>query len=572
MPPLAELPKEQRQLAERLQAALGAGFAVEGVLGSGGFAVVFRVRDLGLKRELAVKVLNPDMITSSTVRERFQREAETIAQLSHPNIVPLHFVGRHEDLLYLAMPCVQGGTLADRLKESGPLPIASAVRVLTEVASALGYAHQRGIVHRDVKPQNVLLDADSGHCLVSDFGIARTQDSAALTSSGLIVGTAAYLSPEQLNGERGDSRVDLYALGVLGYEILTGKLPVEGPSPAAIMMRRMTGKPPSPSAVRAEVPAALDRAIVKCLAPEAGDRFQTSGELLAALDSGLSGATSMVMPWGRSRRVTRWTRIAIGAGAAVLVLGLGTARLIRSRQVQAELPASSGGARADLVVIAAGEYQIGSGTDPGRARPAHFVRLDSFAIARREATVRDYAAFARGSGAAVPWTSPPADSSLPVTMVSWADADRFCAWRYREAQGGGGRLPTEEEWEAAARGASGRIAPWPAGGAGVRANLASAGRGSAAPVGSYPLGDSPEGVSDLLGNVWEWTSSPMAAYPGGPAMADSLRNYRVIRGGAFDTADREATPWLRGYSRPAGTAAELAHTGIRCARSLAGGR
>src|ERR1043165_6993335 len=159
-PPTPDEPNVD-DLAQRLQAALGEQYKVEKPLGAGGFAVVYLVRDLSLKRSLAVKVLSPDLITSKTVLERFRREAETVAQLSHPNIVPLHFIGQKDDLLYLAMACVDVGSVADRLVREGPLPIADASRILAEVASALAHAHKRGVIHRDIKPQNVLVDAES---------------------------------------------------------------------------------------------------------------------------------------------------------------------------------------------------------------------------------------------------------------------------------------------------------------------------------------------------------------------------------------------------------------------------
>src|SRR5437016_4729610 len=149
------------ELTKRVTAALGEAYHIERVLGAGGFAVVYQVRDLTLKRALAIKVLSPDLITSHTVLERFRREAETIAQLSHPHIVPLHFMGEKDELFYLAMACVDGGSLSDRLKR-GPLPVAEVRRALIEVAGALAYAHKRGVVHRDIKPQNILVDAESG--------------------------------------------------------------------------------------------------------------------------------------------------------------------------------------------------------------------------------------------------------------------------------------------------------------------------------------------------------------------------------------------------------------------------
>ena len=295
---------DARELADRLQRALGDRFRVERVLGTGGFAVVFRVSDLDLKRDLAVKVLNPDIITSPKVRERFQREAEIIARLSHPHIIPLHFVGRDQELLYLAMPCVVGGSLADRLESAGPLPINDAMRIVGEVASALAFAHKRGVVHRDVKPQNVLLDAESGHCLVTDFGIARAENTTSLTSSGFIVGTPAYLSPEQFNGEHSDHRADLYALGVMAYEMVSGRLPFEGVTPSAILVRRMEGPPVPLRSLRPDVPPSLDRIVAKCLELRPADRFQSAADVVATLDAGSNGGTEILVPSGVSRART----------------------------------------------------------------------------------------------------------------------------------------------------------------------------------------------------------------------------------------------------------------------------
>jgi serine/threonine protein kinase len=562
MEPRHDTTPELGELATRLQLALGELFRVERVLGTGGFAVVFRVRDLDLKRTLAVKVLNPDIITSPKVRERFEREAETIAHLSHPNIIPLHFVGRREELLYLAMPCVEGGTLADRMKSSGMLPAGETVRIVTEVASALEYAHSRGVVHRDVKPQNVLLDSDTGRCLVTDFGIARTEHATSLTSSGFIVGTPAYLSPEQLNGDHGDNRSDIYALGVMAYEMLTGRLPFEGPTPTAILMRRLEGPPTPVSSLRTDVPPSLDRVIAKCLELESADRLQSAAGILAMLDAGLQGGTEPMAPSGSSRARPRFSTQKLGWLGILLVAAAGGA-LVLSRQFRQVAATSSLHAVSDLVPIPAGEYLIGSDTGPANARPAHQVRLSAFAVGRHEVTVREYGEFVRATHEAPPWVGTPSDSSLPVTRVVWSATDKYCHWRDPD----GGRLPTEEEWEAAARGVAGRATPWSEQRTGPRANLASAKLGAVAPPGSFPLGDSPEGVEDLLGNVWEWTSSAMTAYPGGAALPDSLRRYRVIRGGAFDTPDRVATTWFRGFNRPDAPAIELATTGFRCARS-----
>jgi formylglycine-generating enzyme required for sulfatase activity len=215
-----------------------------------------------------------------------------------------------------------------------------------------------------------------------------------------------------------------------------------------------------------------------------------------------------------------------------------------------------------MVVIPAGRYTIGGGTT-GFAAPEHAESLASFRIGKREVTVGEYNDFVVAGRAVAPWTGTmPLVPNLPVTRVGWSEANAYCAWRHPD----GGRLPTEIEWEAAARGPSGFKYPWgndPRPGA---ANAGSTGMGAPAPVGSFVLGNTPSGISDMIGNVWEWTASPLRAYPGVTPLADSLADYRVIRGGAFNAPDSIATTWRRGYNRPRAAPEALATTGFRCAK------
>ena len=552
---------ETDDLAKRLGLALGEGYAVERLLGSGGFASVYLVRDLALKRALAVKVLSPDMITSRSVLERFRREAETVAQLSHPNIVPLHFIGQQDDLLYLAMQCVDGGSIDDRLRHEGKLPLEDAIRVAREVASALAHAHKRGVVHRDIKPANVLVDAESGRCLVTDFGIARTADGGSLTATGMMLGTPAYLSPEQVTGESNDHRVDIFALGVMAYQMMTGKLPFDGPTPTAAMMRRLAGPPEPLISLRPDVPADVAAVIERCLAAEPAERWQNAGEVAAAL--GGTGAT----PSGTASRAVARPSATKAAGAKKLigiasmaVAVAGTAYFAATRDGSSAKPAALD---AGLVAIPGAIYVIGTDSGSPSVRPRHSARVGAFAIERTEVTVGAYRAYVDATKARSPWGVVAPDSTLPVTRVSWGDAANYCAWRYAP----GGRLPTEMEWEAAARGTAGRTFPWGEGAGAANANTKSARRTGPVPVASFPRGATPEGIHDLSGNVWEWTSSPFVAYPGGQAFADSLSQYRVIRGGAFDSGDAIATGWARGYLKPTTAPEQLHTTGFRCAKS-----
>jgi formylglycine-generating enzyme required for sulfatase activity/tRNA A-37 threonylcarbamoyl transferase component Bud32 len=562
----ARMTREQTdQLAVRLQDALGEGYKVERPLGSGGFAVVYLVRDLTLKRQVAVKVLSPDLIQSHTVLERFRREAETVAQLSHPHIVPLYFVGQKDDLVYLAMECVTGGTLADRLEREGKLAVDEVARIVREVAEALAHAHKRGVIHRDIKPQNVLLDPETGRCLVTDFGIARTAEGGSLTASGMLVGTAAYLSPEQITGAHADHRSDLYALGVMAYEMLAGEPPFTGPTPTAVLMKRLASPPVPLEKLRPEVPRVLREVVEACLAQDPAERFQSGGEIARALGGQTpvsGGHATAEVTLGNRRRKRRRSRLAGVAVAAVVVAAAAGGYALLRRPAAPPLmvlPVDSG-----MVVIPAGTYSIGSDTGPSLSRPAHRVTLDAFGIDRREVTVAQYAAYAAATRAPLPWTTKPA-ADLPVTGVLWAEAMNYCVWKHPPQ----GRLPTEAEWEAAARGAAGRAYPWGDRWNPAAANTRSSRRAAAAPVGSFPYGATPEGVQDLIGNVWEWTRTPMGAYPGGTPVPQ-YSQYYVIRGGAYNTPDETASAIYRGFVPPAASRADLQFTGFRCAMPLRG--
>src|SRR3954469_11548353 len=224
-----------------LQAALAGEYSLQRELGRGGMGIVYLARDVQLDRDVAIKVLPTHLARLTTARERFVQEARTAAGLSHPHIVPIHRVGEAGGFVFFVMSYVEGETLGDRLRTQGPLPPADAARVLREVAWALAYAHGRGIVHRDVKPDNILLEARTGRAMVTDFGIARAGGEDGLSDdSGKIMGTAHFMSPEQAANESLDGRSDLYALGVVGYLAVSGRLPFEAPSVPALLLRQTT--------------------------------------------------------------------------------------------------------------------------------------------------------------------------------------------------------------------------------------------------------------------------------------------------------------------------------------------
>src|SRR5438034_1175659 len=237
-------------LAQRLSLALGSSFTLEGEIGRGGMGVVYRARDERLKRGVAVKVLPPELAFREEIRIRFLREAETAARLSHPHIVPIHSVGEGPDgLVYIVMAYVDGESVAAKLKRRGQLPSEEARRIMLETADALGAAHALGIIHRDVKPDNILLEGSRGRVVVTDFGIAKalssTTGSATLTATGVAIGTPHYMSPEQAAGDREiDGRSDIYSLGVVSYQMLTGELPFQAPTVPGILMKHITERAP----------------------------------------------------------------------------------------------------------------------------------------------------------------------------------------------------------------------------------------------------------------------------------------------------------------------------------------
>ncbi|HYW30873.1 MAG TPA: serine/threonine-protein kinase [Gemmatimonas sp.] len=275
-----------------LRAALRGQYDIQRELGRGGMGIVLLARDERLDRQVALKVLPPGLADQAETRERFLREARMAAQLSHPNIVPVHRADDIGGFAFFAMGYVDGDTLADRIRDRGALPPADVIRVLREVAWALAYAHARGIVHRDVKPENILIERSTGRAIVTDFGIARADFHPSLTQDGHVLGTVHYMSPEQSSGEAVDGRSDLYALGCVGFLALSGRLPFEGTSPQAILIAHATKQPPLLRDVAASLPPALASVIDRCLLKSPDDRFSTGEELADALGKAMGALES----------------------------------------------------------------------------------------------------------------------------------------------------------------------------------------------------------------------------------------------------------------------------------------
>ena len=272
-----------------------AGYRIEGVAGRGGMGVVYRAQHMHLGRTVALKLLNPELAASEEFRERFVREARAAAELEHPNIVPVYDAGEVEGRLYLAMKFIEGTDLARLLDQEGRLGPERTMPLLEQLASALDAAHDHGLIHRDVKPANALLDGD--RLYLTDFGLTRRVDSTRpLTATGRAVGTAAYLAPEQIRGEPLDRRVDVYALGCVMYQCLAGEPPYLRDTDMLIMWAHVGAEAPSLSSVRSDLPSTVDRVIAKALAKAREDRYDTCGQLVSEMKRALNPSQPLETP------------------------------------------------------------------------------------------------------------------------------------------------------------------------------------------------------------------------------------------------------------------------------------
>ena len=265
-------------------------YAIEGELGRGGMGVVYSARDLKLKRRVAIKVLPPELAFRGEIRTRFVREAETAARLSHPHIVPIHAVGEADSLVYFVMGYVDGESLAARLRRRERLPPEEVRRIMKETADALGMAHAMGVIHRDVKPDNILLEGTRRRVVVTDFGIAKAlSDSGTLTGTGVVIGTPTYMSPEQAAGEREiDARSDVYSLGLVAYEMLTGDPPFHAATVPGILMKQISEPARDVQDLRPECPEDLATTVMRCLEKNPDDRWPTADALRRALEARVS--------------------------------------------------------------------------------------------------------------------------------------------------------------------------------------------------------------------------------------------------------------------------------------------
>jgi len=584
-------------------------------LGRGGFATVYKARDVELERVVALKVLYPYWTADPDFVARFRQEARVAACLCHPHIVTVYEAGEAGDQLYIAMEYLPGRTLQVLLEAEGGLSLERALPILEQVAEALDHAHAQGVVHRDVKPGNVMVEqaAEGVRATLTDFGLVKAlAASTALTSRGTLLGSPEYMAPEQADPERAAEvgpAADRYALGVVAYQMLTGRVPFPGNTPATLYAHEHKPVPP-PRSLCPGLSQAMEAALLRMLAKAPAERFPSACAFVAQLREALRAEQQAArlaplyeqlqaaaarqewaevlalggriqaldpafrdvaewMGWARDhlrrppRRPPRvrpaWLWPVVGGVAALLVvIGVAVVAFLGGLEPS---PTPAEGDIGDtwtrpadgmvMVYVPAGEFLMGSSDADGEAgaheKPQHTVYLDAYWIDRTEVTNAQYRKCVEAGACQQPGCWDDENDSAPdrpVVCVTWYDAQAYTAWA-------GGRLPTEAEWEKAARGTDGRIYPWGDEFDGSRLNYcdrncgydwkdtsADDGYAVTAPVGRYPSGASPYGALDMAGNVWEWVAdryeegyyarSP-ARNPQGPASGDS----RVLRGGAF---------------------------------------
>jgi serine/threonine-protein kinase len=636
-------------------------YRIEEKIGEGGMGQVYRAIHVEIGTPFALKVLHPQYGEDEKAVQRFRREAQAAAQIRHPNAVSVTDFGVTKDsnLVYFVMEYLEGESLGDWLRKKHPLSVEDIYFIFSCVCSALHAAHLKGIVHRDVKPDNIFLLLDEQRSIkdvkVLDFGIAKLkrQGKNTLTASGTVIGTPAYMSPEQCQGLELDARSDIYSLGVIMYELFTGQVPFQSENAMATLMAHVSQTPLPPINLNPSIPPGINRLILCALAKQPHERPETALHLLSELEHALHeagvqlGTASMTnllktqrhagrsTPGGSkltttdvgagtptaertlalagSKSITDWTTaegqqttaarrqsttepgektrtyttttggkravaarpwLPIAAAVGLVVLGLVAAGgwYISQRPATAGQETTTTAAPKPppappgMVYIPGGTFIMGNNNSPDDfEKPEHERYVAPFFIDRTEVTNEQYAQFVQETGHPPPpnWkgkkTYPPGTAKLPVAEVSWDDAQAFAKWA-------GKRLPTEVEWEYAARGTDRRLYPW---GMEFDPTKLNAGRDISRikdqrrQVGSFP-GASPFGVLDMAGNVAEWTDSGYDLYPGSQAVIKpEFQPLKIIRGGCFADDARRTMVTRRLMNER--TFRDLS-TGFRCAK------
>ena len=582
-------------------------------IGKGGMATVYKAYDTRLERDVAVKVIRREAFLPEDMEmllKRFDREAKLLAGLSHPNIVGVMDFGEFEGAPYLVMEYLPGGTLKDRL--GSPMPWRDAIKLLLPIANALEYVHDRNYINRDIKPSNVLM-TEKGQPMLTDFGLLKVfgdkdKDATSLTATGVGIGTPDYMAPEQWTGEA-TALSDMYSLGVVLYEMITGRRPYVADTPAAILIKQANEPLPLPKSYIPDLPSDVEAVLLKTLAKDPAHRYPDVKTFIRELQNLLEGKQTTASTIGtqklRQQMTGRYPKAkktaagqagrkwvvpvliiaVIGMIGVVAVSGgywylssnsVGPAPALTSTQqilasptltapdpteapptesaptevppvetappTEAALPPEiRDDKNVKMILIPAGEFTMGSDNSGDVSTiPGHTVYVEAFYMDQFEVTNEMYDACSyaiecikprqTNSATRNPYFSNPVFANFPVIHINWKMAKAYCEWR-------GARLPTEAEWEKAARGTDERIYPWgtddPDCGL---ANFAGC-IGDTAEVDQYETGLSPYGLYGMAGNVWEWTSTLASNYPydatDGREDPDKAGK-RIARGGSWN--------------------------------------
>ena len=657
-------------------------YQVVAPLGEGGMAAVYKAFQPAMERYVAIKVLPRSMSSSDEFVERFRREARMLARLQHPNILSVFDYGEQDGYPYIVMPFVKSGTLSEALKDH-PLTFAEINAIISQIGGALAYAHAHGMIHRDVKPSNVLID-ETGNCLLTDFGLARmTEASIKITSSGAVMGTPAYMAPEQGTGAKIDQRSDIYSLGVILYEMLTGRVPYTAETPIAVVVKHIQDPLPSARKINPNLPESIDLILMKVLAKNPDDRYQNAEDLVHALQAAISSVeahtnvinrppivtakATMPKTFAKTRLAKKEAEVAgtsrngnlkifLGGGVLLFLVGGGIVLSLLLSQKSPNQAATMTSAAASLipnpviavtltppvaasptaptsspapspspegpkpvivddkgvnmVLIPAGEFTMGNSMEQSLTEcirlfpkdsatnckeeyfadetPSHKVYLDSYYFDKYEVTNILYKACVE-AGACQPPSKTASEThesyygetefnEYPVIWVNWNMAQTYCEWR-------GARLPTEAEWEKAARGISSLNYPWGNAYEGLKANSCDIncprkfanksfadGFDEVAPVTSFPDGASSFGIFNMSGNVSEWVfdwyspgyytlTNENGKNPHGPAIGEE----HVFRGGSWSRFPINLRLVTRSKKEPGFMASDL---GFRCASDV----
>ncbi len=619
-------------------------------IGEGGMGTVYKGIDLMLEREVAIKALRPELSSQPQVAERFRKEAVTLAKLNHPNIATLYSFFRQGNHFFMVMEFVRGKPLDQLLELHGAMSCEMAVPLFCQVLEGIDHAHRFGIIHRDIKPANMML-TDEGPLKVLDFGIARVLGSSRMTRTGHLIGTVEYMSPEQIRGQETDARSDIYSLGMLLYELLTGRVPFASDSEFELMKAQVEQMPTPPREFAPHIPEDVEWAIMCATAKDPEKRFQTAAAFREAIVDSMNSAaasssdtvpdyswnTSPLAPRASydttpiskdlavktpppptriasmteteaapkvlSAKTNRWQDLrahkmflpmAAGVLLALLFAGAMSAWLLfrafkgsgaetaeaANRNAEAERQAKQMTETPKpavntpppppqgMVYVTGGEFMMGRDQSEGGDEyesPSHRVAVKPFFIDIYEVTREEYKKCVDEKKCAPPqgWandTYPEGTGRQPVTGVTWDNANDYAQWR-------GKRLPTEAEWEFAARGKEGLRYPWGNEWKADAANANSINNGMK-DVGTYQ-GASPFGAFDMVGNAFEWTASNWKPYPGGEFPDLLAGKGKVIRGGSWKSLpNKAATNTYRGGLEATG-GKDYQNTGFRCVKDAA---